>query len=198
MSRFSHLKFRAWSKEQNAMLYDKEDDERTPSGLDEMWGTPWENFCNAWSAITRSENYVLLQWTGYWDRDGKEIFDGDILKLSTAGAAKLDIGLVSQDTPGEYLFAHSSGVTALDEALSLDCLVIGNEFENPELLSEDLREWSALRWKEEIEEEQELAQLKQRYEAAKVLVERFCFCTESEVEKRIDAELRNREGDKRS
>ena len=78
--------------------------------------------------------YVCMQYTGLKDKNGKEIYEGDILTHKTA--------TISYPTPtivkSVWEFAHMEGV--LNEMYGNrfkpdDFEVIGNIYENPELLS---------------------------------------------------------------
>jgi len=81
------------------------------------------------------ERYVIQQYTGLKDTKGKEIYEGDIVQNMIIG-------------PVEYFLGEFSigGVTPLkdfliiprdeNQPLDLDLEIIGNIFENPELLKQ--------------------------------------------------------------
>lgn len=87
----------------------------------------------------------LLQSTGLLDKNGKEIFEGDIIDkgysnidiVDRIGYVKFGIG---DDSEG-YLNQEWLGWTTNNDDSLLDvhehCTVLGNKFENPELLGED-------------------------------------------------------------
>ncbi|WP_125570911.1 YopX family protein [Lacticaseibacillus songhuajiangensis] len=96
----------------------------------------WEELLEQYDAIDifQRDLMTLMQYTGLHDKNGREIYEGDIL----------DIGLRDQDgkpvvAPVSYE-AYLAGY-ALDneghgiwQRLDVDGEVIGNIFENPELL----------------------------------------------------------------
>lgn len=80
------------------------------------------------------EQFILMQFTGPHDRNGVEIYEGDILKL--------DNMMFTFEWKEEYKFGfcagwkirHISGYRGSPKMS--DCEVIGNIYENPELLQD--------------------------------------------------------------
>ena len=73
------------------------------------------------------DRYILMQYTGLKDKNGKEIYEGDILKWDASEwgteyneAVKWDFGLLASREHDWPQF----------------CEIIGNIYENPELLKE--------------------------------------------------------------
>lgn len=102
-------KFRAWLKEEQKMV-----------GI---------NFS------AREEEMGVMQSTGIQDKNGQEIYDGDIVKVTYPNEfinglylvrqAKSGIWRIDNRTQGRELYFSLSGVE-----------VVGNRYENPELLEE--------------------------------------------------------------
>lgn len=100
------IKFRAWDKEENAMLD-----------------------ISHWTVSMLSEDRLLImQYTGLHDKNGKEIYEGDILQY-TDNYNRPITGVV------QYL-GNGFWIEEKDEThyMPNDREVIGNAWENPELI----------------------------------------------------------------
>ena len=74
------------------------------------------------------DNIVLMQYTGLKDKDGIEIYEGDIVKGSISNIRKSEVFFAyGQFHP----FAYLGGICGVHYK------VIGNKFENPELLDKE-------------------------------------------------------------
>lgn len=82
------------------------------------------------------DEIVLMQSTGLKDNNGVEIFEGDIVRHcdyenSFEGAVRLSpFGIYGYDGYEYYGFID----IADDDTMTADCIVVGNEYENMELL----------------------------------------------------------------
>ena len=123
-------KFRAWTEEGKAMYYDVYPfkDNTLLLSYDEI----------AFDEVPTSD-FILMQSTGLFDKNGKEIFEGDIVKYKLGGDAFTDIVAYNNWRACFYLKDDTG-----DALCSFDWLlenvgkdgfeVIGNIYENHELL----------------------------------------------------------------
>ena len=84
--------------------------------------------------ILNDKDYIVLQFTGLKDKNGKEIYEGDIIQLWVCEKLEGLIREVKWET-GISEDGHYSSGFKIDEASDSDsCEIIGNIYENPELL----------------------------------------------------------------
>ncbi|HWT74367.1 MAG TPA: YopX family protein [Mobilitalea sp.] len=124
------IKFRAWDKKQRAFI-----NGFNMIGFSTGQGAPnkkLQRFSSYWD----EEDIELMQYTGLKDKNGKEIYEGDILEFyDIYGAVKF--GLHSDNVyNGWYVEVKSSGTQCeLNESFQFS-KVMGNIFDNPELLNQ--------------------------------------------------------------
>ena len=135
------IKFRGWDREYEKMTYfDDEDYEYSPpivSRLDQVFKKDsnyddYEDF--EYNDIT--DKTEIMQFTGLHDKNGKEIYEGDIVKSF----------FVDTDEAGNEIYKYYIIEVKYDEVLCsykidkfMNLEVIGNIYENKELLNETNR-----------------------------------------------------------
>ncbi|MCG0771612.1 prophage Lp2 protein 26 [Lactiplantibacillus plantarum] len=141
------IKFRAWDKENEIYLYNVQDAYDMLSGFvkyDDGENASYDECC--FGDFLDNDRYVVEQFTGLTDVNGKEIYIGDVVKewsdMSELTMEPTVNEVVSEDSFGQ------AGVflKPLREHFIEPCLhdywsnqfeVIGNVHENPELLEAD-------------------------------------------------------------
>ena len=126
------IKFRAWTG-----TYMKE--------IQDMFGIM--HGYDKWSEYAEDKDFVLMQFTGLLDKNGKEIYEGDILDLETTTRHGAKITgyhpRVVEWMPLKMRFRLNKGYDnkedlgwASDKHLKMNqYTIIGNIYENPELLT---------------------------------------------------------------
>lgn len=122
------IKFRAWNGERKVMVY-----QDTHTFMFNKFGFNVEQY-NSYSdydGLMSVSEPVVMQYTGLKDKNGKEIYEGDILSMHRGQYNSQ----VIWDTDG-YVADHignggSESITTWIE----DCEIVGNIYENPELLN---------------------------------------------------------------
>lgn len=117
-------RFRAWLKEDKEMV-----------DVEEIYFYKGE-FDFIGDAITwmcKSNDCVLMQSTGLRDKDGKEIFEGDIVKMAKNVYSELTYYEVVRHRGGAYRLESKRYGCEL-WLRHTDCEIAGNIWENPELL----------------------------------------------------------------
>ena len=122
------IKFRAWNNKLEKMFYSDECYFVFQEGkLIERDGE------NSDYMLCRDD--VVMQYTGLKDKNGKEIYEGDILKVKTYVSTRKGVVIFRK---GQFAIKQDNNITFLlsdtywEETERLK--VIGNKYENPELL----------------------------------------------------------------
>ena len=129
------IKFRIYFKDEEPFMSE-------PITLTELLHEDWIEFGDEkgeWSLplkdfrffYRKNENYEVMQYTGLKDKNGKEIYEGDIINIQYDVTVQIEKAVI------EYRGASFYAVTNAD-TWELDnyeeIAVIGNIYENPELL----------------------------------------------------------------
>ena len=130
-------KFRAWDKDNNQMCdvasiwFDRNDDQYKLGHI---------TIPSQESVDVIFDNYELMQSTGLKDKNGVEIFEGDVVSVRNHPFQKTELSGAGIEIDGDYLIGWSDhNLTWLAGDLLLYQLkpyieVISNIYENPELL----------------------------------------------------------------
>lgn len=111
------IKFRVWDQTTNT-----------------LWSPSMNLTLVGGKATTVDGNFILMQYTGLKDKNGREIYEGDILKLTDYDGT--DTGYIDYISarfwarmprkPHDFMWELNSADTTYE--------VIGNIYENPDLL----------------------------------------------------------------
>lgn len=128
------IKFRAWDKNNNKMI-----------SIARFDFADWSVYTHLFGKPTDGLNCEIMQFTGLHDKNGKEIYEGDIvhmLEVSNTGEREYITDIIWEDA----CFVMKSGKDDYDTFLGawsgnpmttypmFEIEVIGNIYENPELL----------------------------------------------------------------
>lgn len=115
-------KFRAWLKKEQEM-----DNE-----IDHISWLEDELYCigDGITYMVLAEDLVLMQSTGLKDKNGKEIFEGDVVSIDTD---EFDLLFVKYESGIYWLMDDEECVEHLSDYYKY-VSIVGNIYENPELL----------------------------------------------------------------
>ncbi|QHF55438.1 MULTISPECIES: YopX family protein [Streptococcus] len=130
-------KFRAWRKTAQKMVnvssLDWKNDENEEESLSAIW---WYSTKNALvsSADYVSDEFIIMQFTGSLDKDGKDIFDRDIVETTRfCGGSYEDYRGVVKFLEGAWMIDTGEELIPLWSEIE-ETIVIGNIYEHPELM----------------------------------------------------------------
>lgn len=129
-------KFRAWDKETQTMLDVSLIDFKKSVLIGEHWEFGETNFINF-------DEIELMQSTGLFDKEGTEVFEGDIIAIEVEEIETPINAKIFQNNKIGVLMFHvfedneDVPMVELLEDNSVAFAVIGNIYENPELLEDN-------------------------------------------------------------
>lgn len=116
------IRFRAWNFESKVML---DHDFITETIIQD--GEIVRDFSDV---LNGKDTFILMQYTGLNDKNGVEIYEGDIVEDDILGISLYVIKFVK----GRFTMVDSEDETGSLWILSEKCKVVGNIHDNPELL----------------------------------------------------------------
>src|SRR5690606_39227855 len=114
------IKFRAWDNEQKKMFYSKTEQ------FDDSLNFRFGHF--------DTEEPVYMQFIGLYDKNGKEIYEGDLLKHPTGVVAEIKYENDVASFVAVYTKNDDIEMNHLNKKIISKCEVVGNIYEDPELL----------------------------------------------------------------
>lgn len=118
------IKFRAWNKDIKKMfevgqitldkgLWDYQPDDRKHIGI----------------SIPYQPSFIIMQYTGLKDKNGKEIYEGDKVELDE------EIGIIEwNNESSRFVIAFDTWATDFDHEYGKDLEIVGTIYDNADLL----------------------------------------------------------------
>lgn len=124
------IKFRIWADNK---FYNKCLVGNTNNTNDEKWTYPmvWLEKQKEW---VHCDNGIICQYTGLHDKNGKEIYEGDIVRIIVNNNIEKICKVEFKNGIFGVMFSKNKDLTAFPHFCNTTFEVIGNIYDNPELL----------------------------------------------------------------
>lgn len=131
----AEVNFRAWDKDGEYMEYT---DRNLIVSFGDNGNVDATDLSNIYSTCNGMQNFELMQSTGLKDKNGVEIYEGDIIKHKELPNPFFKPPFeVIQARTGEWRLDSFRGGTVLAFCRQEELKIIGNIYENPELLEDE-------------------------------------------------------------
>ena len=128
------IKFRAWDKRTRKMVYTGFHLLGEVSAFDLLYQYGMEHGKRKDEpGLLRLNSFVIMEYTGLKDKNGKEIFEDDLI-INQSRNNKKPIKVIFKE--GAFKMKYQGIIPYLTEYECLESEVIGNIYENPELMEE--------------------------------------------------------------
>lgn len=139
------IKFRAWNKKQNEWANINQLSDWGSCEITAAVGMGNEQYPYQTMRIVSDDVYELMQYTGLKDKNGKEIYEGDIVRYDesekinrwVSGEKAVVIWMPPRFTfrvkPYDKFVGSNQNLPSVDDQEFIE--IIGNIYENPELLT---------------------------------------------------------------
>jgi uncharacterized phage protein (TIGR01671 family) len=122
------IKFKVWDNQSKHWVYFHNDDDLTEPVLlteNNFVIEPYNNYHKA--------DYVYCMFTGLQDKNGKDIYEGDVIKIELNNNAKYQV--IWRNEFADFFLSNIKSSIGTYFHSDGDCLeIIGNIHENPEIL----------------------------------------------------------------
>lgn len=136
------IKFRAWDINNRVMLHSSEGEPPNDASVGFLlviqngvlyWDIPDMGYYGGGEWTRKQGQFEIMQYTGLKDKDGTQIYEGDILSIQEAGELQeVSRGDVEWVDTFWYVNGEHDALCDLNQAYYLE--IIGNIHDNPELL----------------------------------------------------------------